>query len=186
MKINHKISDFISNENSLKKIYYKVLSEEILNNYTTPSNFLSVCWDRYKKFNIKRNVNNNEPGKVFEEIFGILLILEGYEIFSKDKEIDGVPLVKPDIMLKSNSDQFIFISLKTSLRERWKQADWESIRFKHVYPDTKCYLITLNETEKKSLKKKIDNNLLVGGLDDVFFGLSEELNSFFELIRHIK
>ena len=56
MKINHKISDFISNENSLKKIYYQVLSEKILNNYTTPSNFLSVCWDRYKKLNINRNL----------------------------------------------------------------------------------------------------------------------------------
>ena len=167
---------------------------------TDPRNFINHFWNIYensRESEIKTRIQSGENpnsvsqsfrsknGKAYEAIFLFLLDKLNFKILSMDEEISGVELVKPDFIFKAPK-KTVLLSLKTTARERWKQADWESMRFKHVYPDTKCYLITLNETEKKVLKKKIDNGLLVDGLDDVFFGLSKELNSFFKVIRHIK
>ena len=74
-----------------------------------------------------------------------------------DEDI-GIPDVKPDIVIKSNGNFLIFLSLKTSLRERWKQADWEAIKFKEKFKDGICYLLSNNEKEVTNIKKK-DNEI---------------------------
>ena len=79
-------------------------------------------------------INNSYNGAIYEAIFTFLLDREKIKIFSKNEKVDDVPLVKPEFLIKKKKDKFIFLSLKTSLRQRWKQADWESIRFKRVYP----------------------------------------------------
>ena len=161
-------------------IYNNIFNEEYLN----PQTFIIENWNKYQRYIKNKKVNNNQPGKVFETLFEILLIMENIKIYSKDKIIDGVPLVKPDFLLKKNDNNFIFLSLKTSLRERWKQADWEAIKFKKKYNLTECYIITLEKNEIKSLKRKIDEGLLDGGLDGAYFGLSGDINYLVDIIKN--
>lgn len=168
---------------SISKIFETTLNDAFYINYNKPSEYLEIMWNKYVLYKSNRNVNNNQPGKVFEKLIEILLRREGIVPFSIDRAVDDVPLVKPDILLITIQNSFIFISLKTSLRERWKQADWESIIFKRVHKTSKCYLVTLEYKECESLKKKINNNLLHGGLDKAFYGLSEDLDDLFLLIK---
>jgi hypothetical protein len=48
----------------------------------------------------------------------------------------------------------ICISAKTSLRERYKQADFEAIALKYVHRKALSFLVTLEENEAKSVKAK--------------------------------
>ena len=66
--------------------------------------------------------------------------------------------VKPytcfDIVLYQKKCPVVF-SVKTSLRERYKQADLEAFALRQVYRNSKSFLITLSE-EWKSVQEKID------------------------------
>ena len=95
-----------------------------------------------------------------------------------DEKVEGVELVIPDILIQGKTKTF-FLSLKVSARERWKQADWEALKFKKVYPKSMVILVMIEET--KSMKKKLPQ--LRGGLDDVCCANSVELN---KLVKKIK
>ena len=84
--------------------------------------------------------------------------------------------MKPDFVVKKNHN---FVSLKTSLRERWKQADWESIKYKQVYGDSKCYLLTNHQAEYKSLKQKVSKL----DIDGVFFSGSSDINLLIDKLK---
>ena len=48
----------------------------------------------------------------------------------------------------------VALTMKVSLRERYKQADLESLELKRVFREARCYLITLEEEKKiKSVKR---------------------------------
>ncbi len=158
--------------------------------YTSPQKFFNEIWSQFldyenqyeKKYGKK--INNSFPGRALEIITFFILDYEKIPIDSMDEEIEGVPFVKPDFIIKGKNIDF-FLSSKTSLRERWKQADWESIKYKNTFPNTLCYVFTNHETEGESLKKKIHlmkeaNDRL--DIDKVFITHLE----FDELINDIK
>ena len=167
----------------LQPIFDSVFKDILDEEYLTPELFLKKNWAKFKEYAKKNKVNNNLPGKVFEVLFEIILKNEKVKIYLKDSNVEGVPLIKPDFLIKKNDGNFIFISLKTSLRERWKQADWEAIKFKEKYHSSDCYLVTLNELEIKTLKDKIIKGQLKGGLDAAYLGLSNDLNELIEIVK---
>lgn len=54
------------------------------------------------------------------------------------------------------------MSLKTSLRERYKQADLEAVALKYVHRKALNYLITLGSDEAENVKRKAANGELLG------------------------
>jgi len=86
-----------------------------------------------------------------------------------------VPNVIFDIMFYTRECGPICWSIKTSLRERYKQADLESIALKYVHRKSLSYLITLNESEASSVKEKIRNGDVIG-LNDVLVATSTEFD----------
>ena len=66
-------------------------------------------------------------------------------------------------------------SVKTSLRERYKQADLESIALKYVHRKALSYLITLEKNEAKSVKAKIKTGDVIG-LDEVIVATEPEFD----------
>jgi hypothetical protein len=76
----------------------------------------------------------------------------------------------------------ICVSAKTSLRERYKQADLEAIALKYVHRKALSFLVTLEENEAKSVKAKIKSGDVIG-LDNVVVATSIEFN---ELIKELK
>ena len=169
---------------------YKLLKEVFDENnllrydYQSPYQYFHNFWEIYRLYTIKyekdknKLINNSNNGKAFEIILTYLITRENIIIKSMDQDF-GIPFIKPDFVLQKKDGKLVFLSLKTSLRERWKQADWEAIRFKREFPNSYCFLLSRKVSEVINLKKKIP--LLE--LDDVFSTDKENLERLFYLLK---
>ena len=78
-------------------------------------------------------------------------------------EFAAVPNNFNDVTLWSKEFGPVIISCKTSLRERYKQADLEAVALRAHYPDGKFFLLTLDADKKhlaRTRKKIVDKELL--------------------------
>ena len=159
------------------KAFFKDTSELENIEYSSSLHYFSFFWTKYEKYKTEylrdngKAINNGFNGQIFEAIFAFLLNREDIKIYSHDEYIDGVKYVKPDCLIKKN-EHYIFLSLKVSIRERWKQADWESIRFKKKYPNTKTIILTTNLKEAENLSSKISDI----DIDQICYVFSDEIN----------
>lgn len=72
-------------------------------------------------------------------------------------EFTPVPNAFNDVTVWTKEHGPIIMSCKTSLRERYKQADLEAVALRSYYPDGKFYLITLDADKKHlaNIRKKL-------------------------------
>lgn len=141
--------------------------------YDTPSEYIKQLWDKYEA-QTDRNANLN--GKMFEYILASLCIRENILPLYMSAKVAFVPNVIYDLMFYTSERGPICWSVKTSLRERYKQADLESIALKYVHRKALSYLITLNEVEAKGVKAKIKSGDVIG-LDDVIVATNPEFDT---------
>ncbi len=106
----------------------------------------------------------NRPmnGKVFECLILEALLQQGISPAYHQATVVNVPNVVFDILLY-DPRRPVVLSCKTSLRERWKQADLEGTVLKQVYGGATSILLTLSE-EGSGVQEKIDQHE-VNGLD---------------------
>ena len=178
---------------SNKVIIDGFLNEDQLltNSYDTPFHFFNHFWKQYEKSREKfKKINltlskvldqsfRSINGSAFETIIGFLLIREKVNIISMDEYIKNVKYVKPDFIINSKISNF-FLSLKTSVRDRWKQADYEALKYKIVYPKSKCVLIVNNEKDSLDIRGKIDQRCI----DEVTLANSIELNKLIDRLKN--
>lgn len=150
--------------------------------YDTPKEYVQKYWDAY---NASGKINNNLNGKLFELIIMTLLYREGIVPFYTQAHVTFVPSIDFDVILYKE-DQYGHIpyclSLKTSLRERWKQADLEGEALKKVHRRAKCYLLCLHEGETKRINQKIVSGEAVG-IDEVVYCLTDRFDSFIDELK---
>lgn len=147
--------------------------------YETPSEYVRIYWSLYLQ---KAAVNNNLNGKIFEYILATLCVRENILPLYMSAKVAFVPNVIYDLMFYTTERGPICWSVKTSLRERYKQADLEAIALKYVHRKALNYLITLNKSEAKSVKAKIKTGDIIG-LDAVVVATEPE---FDEMILELK
>lgn len=147
--------------------------------YSKPSEYISNYWNAYSNH---PETNSNLNGKIFEYILATLFVRENILPLYLSAKVAFVPNVIYDLMLYTSERGPICLSAKTSLRERYKQADLESIALKYVHRKALSFLLTLEENEAKSVKAKIKSGDVIG-LDNVIVTTSEEFN---ELIIELK
>lgn len=147
--------------------------------YVQPSEYITKYWDAYKR--IPDN-NNNLNGKIFEYILSTLFVREDILPLYLSAKVAFVPNVVYDLMFYTTERGPICLSAKTSLRERYKQADLEAIALKYVHRKALSYLITLDTKEARSVQEKIKSGDVIG-LDKVVVATSNEFN---ELISEMK
>lgn len=140
--------------------------------YNTPQEYVQKYWNAFKLQNPNASVNLN--GKVFELIVYTLLYREGLKPFYKQAKVAFVPNVEFDTILYNKSTP-VSLSLKTSLRERYKQADLEAIALKYVHRKSESYLLTLSSEEANTVKQKIESGAVIG-LDFVIDCNTDEIN----------
>ncbi len=146
--------------------------------YKKPNEYIQKYWNA---FLLHPERNNNLNGKVFEYILATLCVREGILPIYMSAKVAFVPNVIYDLMFYTAERGPICWSVKTSLRERYKQADLEAIALKYVHRKALSYLITLEENEARSVKAKIKSGDVIG-LDDVIVATSEDFNQLiFEL-----
>jgi hypothetical protein len=147
--------------------------------YEKPSDYIETYWQAYQKH---PEGNNNLNGKIFEYVLATLFVRENILPLYMSAKVAFVPNVIYDLMFYTVERGPICISAKTSLRERYKQADLEAIALKYVHRKALSFLITLEVNEARSVKAKIKSGDVIG-LDDVIVATSEEFN---KLIKELK
>ena len=159
--------------------------------YKKPSEYISRYWNLYVDARGVKNVEeedgekkngNSSNGKIFEYILATLLIREDILPIYLNAKVAFVPNVNYDIMLYTAERGPVCISAKTSLRERYKQADLEAIALKYVHRRALAYLLTLDANEAKSVKAKIKSGDVIG-LDDVIVATSPEFDAFIASLK---
>lgn len=147
--------------------------------YENPTDYKNVYWTAFKNH---KESNNNLNGKIFEYILATLFVREGLLPLYLSAKVAFVPNVIYDLMFYTEERGPICISAKTSLRERYKQADLEAIALKYVHRKALSFLVTLEENEAKSVKAKIKSGDVIG-LDNVIVATNSEFNN---LIKELK
>ena len=159
--------------------------------YSTPHEYVEKYWKAYKSAKEKEVVvegddnkkkeNASVNGKIFELIIETLLYNEGILPFYIQAKAAFVPNIEFDLLLYAESEP-VCLSIKTSLRERYKQADLEAVALKYVHRKAHCFLLTLDQNESNNVAEKINNSEVLG-LDGMIYCLSEELD---DLIKKLK
>ncbi len=141
------------------------LSDPTLPKSMKPSAYVTECWERYKR-NASSNTykrSNSLNGKIFEVIIATALYRCKVRPFYLQAKARLVPDVDYDIILYDKTNQIpITISVKTSVRERYKQADLEAYAFRNVHRAALNYLVLLNKRECANVQKKIKNGSVLG------------------------
>lgn len=143
-----------------------------------PSEYVSYCWNLYQNNPEK---NNNLNGKILEYILATLCVRERILPLYLNAKVAFVPNVFFDMLFYCKERGPICWSVKTSLRERYKQADLEAIALKYVHRKSLSYLVTLSD-EAIAVKEKIKSGDVIG-LDDVVIATSSE---FDEIVDELK
>ncbi len=144
--------------------------------YNTPKDYIKRYWTALEK--------SNKPtlhGNVFEYIIYTLLFREGIKPFYTQAQVAFVPNVNFDALLYCQSAP-VSLSLKTSLRERYKQADLEAIALKYVHRRAKCYLLTMDTKEANAQKSKILSGEIIG-LDEIIDCNSDDIDNLIDNLK---
>ena len=121
---------------------------------------------------------------IFEYLIAVCLYSKKILPFYIQAKISFVPNATYDIVLYSAEGYPITLSIKTSLRERYKQADLEGLALKNVHRRAKNYLITLSAKEYGGVKKKIQEGD-VAGLDKIILADSKEFDDLLSELSQI-
>ena len=157
-----KLGIVIGNNTKSGELFENLFPDFMDIKYDKPSEYINKLWSKYES-QPERNANLN--GKMFEYILASLCIRESILPIYMSAKVAFVPNVIYDLMFYTAEKGPICWSVKTSLRERYKQADLESIALKYVHRKALSYLVTLNENEANNVKLKIKS----GDVRQIFF-----------------
>ena len=143
-------------ETKITNIVKEMIAQNPIQKEWKPSEFIQFYWNIY---NTQYESNQSVNGGVFEQLLVLSLLRENISPVYVQAKLAFVPNVILDIVLYNRKSP-ITISAKTSLRERWKQADLEAMATKYVHREAKCYVVTLSESEVKARRK--DENSYMG------------------------
>lgn len=164
------------------KIYSEICPDFTIYKDEKPSCCIEKIWRLYQGFGITENSIN---GKIFEYILSSLLINENLLPFYVQAKIAFVPNADYDFLLYCKEKGPIVLSAKTSLRERYKQADLEAVALKYVYRKSESYLITIDQKEASSIQAKVISGDVIG-IDRVIYVLTDEFDDFINYLKKHK
>ncbi|MCS7087700.1 MAG: hypothetical protein NZL91_03255 [Thermoflexales bacterium] len=152
-----------------------------------PSEYVARTWQRYENDQAAHGSQANQSlnGKFFELTLATLLIGRRVLPIYLGAKVAFVPNIVYDLILYVESLGPVCISAKTSLRERYKQADLEAVALKFVHRRARYYLVTLSSAEAGSLKQKLSNGELLG-VDKVVLANQPELNALVEELEQMR
>ena len=174
---------------STYQVFTKHITSDFMNDpdlplTLTPSEYVTRCWNKYQRS--PEGNNNSLNGSIFEVIIETLLCRCNISPFYRQAKSEFIPDVEYDIVMYDEENKVpITISLKTTSRERYKQAALEAYAFKIVYRSSLNYLILNDESECENVQKKIETGA-VFGLQRAIFARSDEFNEFISELANKK
>lgn len=173
----------VASQGKALDIFEQICPDIFENPGLSPSEFVNKVWDEYLA-TPQKDRTNNINGSIFEYLIASVLLRNKVFPFHRGAEIAFIPNIVYDFVLLTEATRFICLSAKTSLRERYKQADLEAMALKNVHRTSKYYLITNTPEECTALENKIkageilalDKVILANSLafDELIYELSKE------------
>ena len=144
-----------------------------------PSKYIDFIWQKAEH---DERLTRDVRGKFFELVIASCLIKNNILPFFWQAQLEFVPLANFDLVVYTEERGPIVLSLKTSIRERYKQAEFEAQAMKDVHRRAKNFLVTMEKDEAVTLQAKIDTGVL-SGIDGVIVATEK---SFDEQIQSLK
>lgn len=145
-----------------------------------PHQFIKKYWDIYKS-NYQSNQNLN--GKVFEELIARALIREDILPFYIQAKVAFIAYINYDFIIYTNDLGPVSLSAKTSLRERWKQADLEAVALKYIHRKSRSFVVTLDTEAVR--RRRVDESQAMG-IDSFVLADTEEFDETLEEIKKLQ
>jgi hypothetical protein len=146
-----------------------------------PSKYVEYIWNKAEKDD---RLTRDVRGKFFELVIACCLIKNGILPFFWQAQLEFVPLANFDLVIYTEERGPIVLSLKTSIRERYKQAEFEAQAMKDVHRRAKNYLVTMEKDEAVSLQRKIDSGVL-SGIDAVVVATEKSTDELIKLLKSL-
>jgi hypothetical protein len=144
-----------------------------------PSKYIDFMWKKAEKdVRLERDVR----GKFFELLIACCLIRNKILPFFWQAQLEFVPLANFDLVIYTEEKGPIVLSLKTSIRERYKQAEFEAQAMKDVHRRAMNFLVTMDKEEAEAVRSNIEDGILTG-IDGVAVANDP---SFDEVIKFLK
>lgn len=179
LKAHNIISDPGISSNIFENLFGNMPFTQI--QYNTPSDYVEKYWKQYSKSPYR---NNSINGKIFEFIIATLFVRENILPLYLQAKVAFVPNVEYDAILYCPEFGPIVLSMKTSYRERYKQADLEAIALKYVHRKAKSFLLTLDKKDSDSVNKKIKEGEVIG-LNESIYCLSPQFDNFIGRLKNL-
>lgn len=180
MSVSQKLRDLkLISGDKVSEIFDRIYPEILTKDITSEGEFINELWSRYDPVTASLN------GKIFEGLLATVFYRSGILPFYVEAKLAFVPNVSFDFVAYSREYGPIVLSAKTSLRERYKQADLEGMMLRQVHRRSKSYLITLNEKEARTVNEKIETGLVLG-LDDVVVASSEGMDTLISGLKKLE
>lgn len=164
--------------NIFDKLFKNILKKKI----TFSAGFINTSWKRFKGSSAYNSKNYSLNGNVFEGLLAALFYREGISPLFRQAKMAFIPNIKFDFVAYSKEIGPIVLSAKTSLRERYKQADLEGMMMRQVHRRAKSYLLTLDEEEARNVNNKIREGKVLG-LDRVYVASEPEFDDLVEELK---
>lgn len=162
------------------RVFMNHIEPDFMNNTMGASEYVRFCWNKYEASGFAGN--NSLNGIIFELIIATLFVKEGIVPLHLQAQVTFVPNVTFDAVLYTNESGPIGLSLKTSLRERYKQADLEAVALKYVHRKAENYLLTMDRNEAEIVSRKILDGAVLG-LDKAILVSSNEFDKFIDDLK---
>jgi hypothetical protein len=146
-----------------------------------PSKYLEFIWSKAEKDD---RLTRDVRGKFFELVIASCLIKNEILPFFWQAQLEFVPLANFDLVVYTEERGPIVLSLKTSIRERYKQAEFEAQAMKDVHRRAKNFLVTMEKDEAVSLQAKVDSGVL-SGIDGVVVANEKSFDELIELLKSL-
>lgn len=146
--------------------------------YNTPSEYMYNLWSEYEAI---ENRSNSMNGKIFEYMLISLFIRERIFPFYYQTQITFVSNVNFDFFIYTEEGP-ITLSVKTSLRERYKQAVLEADTMLDVYRNALNYLISLDNQALVTVYDKMQGREIIS-LAGAIYTFSEDFDRLIYFIK---
>lgn len=146
-----------------------------------PHEFVREVWGQVESIG---NLDNSVRGQAFEAALSALFIREGLVPFYTQAQVQFVPNAIFDFLFWTTEFGPLAVSAKTSLRERYKQADLEAYALRSVHRRSENTLITLDFKEAGRLKDKIRKGEIYA-VDEVVVADQDEMDVLIEKFKNL-
>jgi hypothetical protein len=119
-------------------------------------------------------------GFLFQSLVARALNLAGIDPVYPEAFVTFVPVAKYDIVIPTQAEGLVNLSVKTTMRERWKQAEFEGIALKRVHRRSRIYVVNADRKETVRRRNRINE---CEAIDDFILCDSSDFDALVDAIR---